>query len=412
MRHGYEHMAFVHVSLVPIMSGEPKTKPTQHTVKDLRSAGLAPDILACRSTQPLSHAIRQKLAMFCQVNVENVVSVYDVSNIYRVPLVLQAQGVTDMLVTRLNLPVLNEIGDSPALTAWQTLAARGDKVSKELKEDAIRLAFVGKYTGLEDAYQSVLKAVDHSSMEIEKRIEVIWIESSHLEQDDQPICASPTKRQRQESSKGIDKHSKFEQAWAALRSAHCVLVPGGFGDRGSEGKIAAIQHARVNKVPFLGICLGMQLGVVEFARNVLGWRDATSAEFDPSTQNPVIVFMPEIAKDTMGGNMRLGARKTLLQNSTCLASRIYGGALSVDERHRHRYEVNPDIVPQITKHGMQFTGQDDTGKRMEIMEIEDHPFFIGAQYHPEYKSRPGKPAPLFLALAMAGAEYRSKHPNK
>jgi len=409
MRHGYEHIAFVHVSLVPIISGEPKTKPTQHTVRDLRSAGLTPDILACRSTQPLTHAIRQKLAMFTQVDVESVISVYDVSNLYRVPLVLQTQGVADILINRLNLPVRTTISDTPVLSSWQRIADTEDKIHAEPKEDAIQLAFVGKYTGLQDAYHSVLKAIDHAAMSIERRIEVIWIESSHLEEAE-PKGDTPTSRSRSNSIKttASEVQTQYDVAWTALRNADCVLVPGGFGDRGINGKINAIQYARTQKVPFLGICLGMQLGVIEYAQNVLGWADATSAEFDPSSQNPVVVFMPEIAKDQMGGNMRLGSRRTLLKNDKCLASKVYGGTMSVEERHRHRYEVNPEVAPTLEKAGLLFTGQDETGIRMEIIEIEDHPFYFGCQYHPEFKSRPGKPSPPFLALAVAGQEFQAK----
>lgn len=410
MRHGYENIAFVHVSLVPIISGEPKTKPTQHTVRDLRSAGLTPDIVACRSTKPLSRQIRQKIAMFCQVDVESVASVYDVSNLYRVPLVLQTQGITDLLVKRLDLQVKHELGDTPSLQSWVKLADSEDKCINEPVEEAIHLAFVGKYTGLQDAYHSVLKAIDHTQMEMERRIEVVWIESSHLEEPEpgNSTAVTMSPRKKSESKTKREMESQYDTAWKALRAAHCILVPGGFGDRGVNGKIKAIQYARENKVPFLGICLGMQLGVIEFARNVLGQPNATSSEFDPSSQNAVVIFMPEIAKDQMGGNMRLGARRTLIKDPKSLACKVYGGALSVEERHRHRYEVNPEIVAQMETKGMKFTGQDETGQRMEITEIEDHPFYIGTQYHPEFKSRPGRPSPPFLAHAMAGAEFQKK----
>jgi len=411
MRHGFEHIAFVHVSLVPIISGEPKTKPTQHTVRDLRSAGLTPDVVACRSSKPLSHAIRQKIAMFGQVDVENVVSVYDVTNLYRVPMVLQSQGVADLLIRRLNLPCPHEIGDTPVLASWMKLADSNDTAAAESDEDAIKLAFVGKYTGLQDAYHSVLKAIEHSSMAMERRIQVVWIESSHLEEPTEDDASSPRQRSGSAKSTRIEMTTDYDTAWQKLRESHCVLVPGGFGDRGVNGKVAAIQYARENAVPFLGICLGMQLGVIEYARNVLGWADATSAEFDPSTTRPVVMYMPEISKDQMGGNMRLGSRRTLIKSDSCLASKVYGGVMSVEERHRHRYEVNPELVPQIEKAGLNFTGQDETGQRMEITELPEHPFYIGVQYHPEYKSRPGKPSPVFLAHAMAAAEYQAKLKN-
>eukprot|EP00658_Telonema_sp_P-2_P051062 TRINITY_DN3907_c0_g1_i1.p1 TRINITY_DN3907_c0_g1~~TRINITY_DN3907_c0_g1_i1.p1 ORF type:complete len:670 (-),score=182.83 TRINITY_DN3907_c0_g1_i1:214-2223(-) len=395
--HGVENFAFVHVSLVPIMSGEQKTKPTQHTVRDLRSAGIAPDLLVCRSSKLLDFSIRKKLAMFTQVAAENVVSAFDVTNIYQVPLVLHSQGVLEILCQRLSLHATSQ----PTLTAWRSLAERGDKITEEDPDDALKLAFVGKYTSLADAYQSVFKAIEHSAMEMERRIEILLIEASDLE----PVEDSAEAGSSMEAANNKVKH---EEAWDKLRSSHCVLVPGGFGDRGTEGKVIAVNYARTNKVPFLGICLGMQLAVVEFARNQLGWRDATSEEFDKSANNKVVVYMPEISKATMGGNMRLGTRKTLILDSESLASKIYGGKMAVDERHRHRYEVNPEVAHLLSAQGLKFVGQDETGQRMEIVEIDDHPFYFGCQYHPEFKSRPGNPSPVFMAFAMAAQEFQKK----
>jgi len=347
-----------------------------------------------------------------------VISIYDVTNLYRVPLVLQSQSVSDILIKRLNLPVRASEGDIATLTAWTNIANINDKIMEESKEDAVQLAFVGKYTGLADAYHSVIKAIEHAAMAIERRVEMIWIESSHLEEPEEPAVeeTSPTSgRKRSDSFKttASQMQTQYDIAWEALRKCHCVLVPGGFGDRGIKGKINAIQYARTEKVPFLGICLGMQLGVIEYAQNVLGWADATSSEFDPSTQRPVVMYMPEIAKDQMGGNMRLGSRRTILKSNDCLASKVYGGVMSVEERHRHRYEVNPELVPALEKEGLIFSGQDETGERMEVTELrDDHPFYLGTQYHPEFKSRPGKPSAPFLALCAAGAEFQAKSKSK
>lgn len=243
---------------------------------------------------------------------------------------------------------------------------------------------VGKYTGLSDSYLSVLKALLHASVPCLRKLIVDWVPASDLEDG--------TKEENPEN---------YEAAWSLLKGADGILVPGGFGDRGVEGKILAAKYARENNVPYLGICLGMQTAVIEFARNVLGFHDANSGEFDSETKSPFVIFMPEGSKTHMGGTMRLGSRRTYFQVKDCKSAKLYGNSSFVDERHRHRYEVNPDMVDQLESAGMTFTGKDESGQRMEIIELPDHPFFIGAQFHPEFKSRPGKPSPLFVGLIAA-----------
>ena len=379
-RVGEENICFVHVSLVPVMGpvGEQKTKPTQHTVKELRGLGIIPDILVCRSEHPLNIETRDKLAAFCHVSPDAVVSAHDVSNIYRIPILLEEQGVSQVLAKEIGFDLPNS---RPHLEDWIKMANTVDNLEK-----IIKIAMVGKYTGLSDSYLSVIKALQHSSYEVNRKLEINWIESESL--DDKKKNEDP---------------EKFAEAWDVLKAADGILVPGGFGIRGIEGKIKAAEYARVNKVPYLGVCLGLQIATIEFCRNVLGMENANSTEFDEDTSQPAVIFMPEISKTHMGGTMRLGAKPTPFLVDDCKIKRLYGNQSFVNERHRHRYEVNPELIEKIEAAGLIYVGKDETGQRCEIMELKDHPYYVGTQYHPEFKSRPGKPSPPFLGLLMAAS---------
>jgi CTP synthase len=371
-RVGRENVTFVHVSLVPVMGpvGEQKTKPTQHTVKELMGLGITPDLLVCRSSSPLHEETRAKLAAFCHVVPGAVFSTHDVPNIYHVPLMLEEQG----LCAALGLSVQ----DGGLLDEWRRMAHHLDTLTEE-----VRIAMVGKYTDLSDAYLSVIKALQHAAMAANRKLVIDWLEAEHLE-----------------PGSDADAH---DAAWAMLRGADGVLVPGGFGARGVEGKILAAEHARTNDVPYLGICLGLQVATIGFARSVLGLKGSTSTEFDEECPNPAVVFMPEISTTHLGGTMRLGSRPTLFQVDDCRIRRLYGGLSSVDERHRHRYEVNPDLIERLESAGLTFVGKDETGQRCEILELANHPYFVAVQYHPEFKSRPGRPSPPFLGLVLAAS---------
>ena len=374
-RVGRENVTFVHVSLVPVMGpvGEQKTKPTQHSVKELRGLGIIPDILVCRSTQPMTEETKQKLAAFCHVSADAVMSTHDVPNIYHVPLMLEEQGLCKILGVDCNATNL--------LAEWKEMA-----YGLDLLEEEVTIAMVGKYTDLSDAYLSVIKSLQHAAMKVERKLTINWIEASHLENEWK-----------------TNSNEEWVNAWNLLESSNGVLVPGGFGDRGIEGKILAVKHARENNVPFLGICLGLQVAAIEFCRNVLGMEDANSTEFDNNPGIAAVIFMPEISKTHLGGTMRLGSRPTIWQTSTSKIRKLYGEGESVDERHRHRYEINPDLVEAIENSGLIFVGKDETGQRCEIFELNNHPYFVGVQYHPEFKSRPGKPSPPFLGLLMAAS---------
>ena len=374
-RAGKGNVCFVHVSLVPVMGpvGEQKTKPTQHTVKELRGLGIIPDILVCRSENPLDSETKSKLAAFCHVGEDAVVSAHDVSNLYQIPISLNNQSVLAMVSNNLGFSVPESL---PMLDDWKAMADKFDMLENE-----VRIAMVGKYTGLSDSYLSVIKALQHSALAVNRKLVIDWIESTNLDP--------------------IEKTGAHDDAWETLEAADGILVPGGFGNRGVEGKIAAANYARVNNVPYLGVCLGLQIATIEFCRNVLGLQGANSAEFDEGAPVHSIVFMPEISKTHMGGTMRLGTKPTPFLVDDCKVRRLYGGASHVDERHRHRYEVNPDLIESIESAGMVYVGKDETGKRCEIMELQGHPYYVGTQYHPEFKSRPGKPSPPFLGLLKA-----------
>ncbi|WZZ75722.1 hypothetical protein YC2023_087092 [Brassica napus] len=378
-RVGSENFCLIHVSLVPVLNvvvAYQKTKPTQHSVRDLRGLGLSPNILACRSAKPLEDNVKAKLSQFCQVPMENVVTLYDCPNIWHIPLLLKEQKAHEAILRVLNL---TGVAKEPALEEWSLMAKMSDKLHVPVK-----IAVVGKYTELLDSYLSVHKALLHASVARRKKLVIDWISASDLEQE--------AKKENPDA---------YKAAWKLLKGADGILVPGGFGNRGVQGKMLAAKYARENKVPYLGICLGMQLAVIEYARTVLGLQDANSTELDRNTKNPCVVFMPEGSKTHMGGTMRLGSRRTYFQAKDSKSAKLYGNRSFVDERHRHRYEVNPAMVPRLESAGLTFPGKDESGQRMEIVELPNHPFYVGAQFHPEYKSRPGKPSPLFLGLIGA-----------
>ncbi|KAK2654493.1 hypothetical protein Ddye_014349 [Dipteronia dyeriana] len=381
-RVGPGNFCLIHVSLVPVLSvvGEQKTKPTQHSVRGLRGLGLTPNILACRSTKALEENVKTKLSQFCHVPAENIVTLYDVPNIWHVPLLLKDQKAHEAILKVLNLKCVRR---KPDLGEWKARTKICDVL-----HDAVKIAMVGKYTGLSDAYLSVLKALLHASVACHRKLIVEWVAAGDLE-----------------DSTAKEAPDVYKAAWELLKGADGILVPGGFGDRGVQGKIFAAKYARENKVPFLGICLGMQIAVIEFARSVLGLCDANSTEFDPKTSNPCVIFMPEGSKTHMGGTMRLGSRRTYFEVTDCKSAKLYGNASYVDERHRHRYEVNPDMVSQLENAGLSFVGRDESGRRMEIVELPSHPYFVGVQFHPEFKSWPGKPSALFLGLIAAACGH-------
>ncbi|KAF9377144.1 CTP synthase ura7 [Podila verticillata] len=397
-RVGHENFALIHVSLVPTIGsvGEQKTKPTQASIRDLRGLGLTPDLIACRCEKTgLDEGIQSKISMFCHVQPEQVLAVRDCSSVYHVPELLKDQGMVDYLWKRLNIektititPALKEKG-TEMWRKWNQLTS-----AQERLHDSVTIVLVGKYTNLQDSYASVVKALEHASLNCHKKLIMKWVEASDLE---------PETR----SSNPV----KYHEAWQDLCSAQGILVPGGFGNRGVEGKIAAAKWAREQKIPYLGICLGLQIAVIEFARNVCGMTDANSIELDENTKTPVVVYMPEISKTHLGGTMRLGSRPTEFQAGTESSTlrKLYGGGSTVLERHRHRYEINPELIEKFEAKGLQFVGKDETGQRMEIVEMADHPYFVGVQYHPEYLTRPLRPSAPFMGLILAATGGLEAH---
>jgi len=371
---GRENVLYIHVTLIPYLSasGELKTKPTQHSVKELRSIGIQPHAIVCRTERPLNDELRRKLALFCDIEPEGVIEAQDAATLYEVPLMLQQQGLDEFVVRRLGLPAKEaEMGE------WRQMVER----MKNL-EGQVRIAIVGKYVSLKDAYLSVNEALYHAATYHGKRLEVEWINSEELTEGNL--------RQR-------------------LGSVDGILVPGGFGHRGIEGKILAIRYARENQVPFFGICLGMQMACVEFARNVLKWSDANSTEMDPATSHPVVHFLPEQHADMpMGGTMRLGAYPCRLVPGT-LAWNAYQME-EISERHRHRYEFNSEYREVFEQHGLKVTGLSPDGRLVEIVEYADHPWFVGTQFHPEFTSRPNRPHPLFREFVRAAIHCRKGQP--
>ena len=369
---GRENICLVHVSLVPTLGdeNEQKTKPTQHSVKELKATGIEPDMIVCRCEEPLEESTRDKIAHFCDVEPDAVVGAPDVETKYQVPLLLNEQGVDDWIARSLDVDK-----DEPDLGPWKAFL---DGVQNPDHE--VEIAIVGKYTELEDAYMSITEAFNHAGSELSTEVQVDWVDSDRITLED---------LEQREAPDGL-------------------LVPGGFGARGTQGKIDAIRYARENGIPFLGICYGFQLAVVEFARNVLGLDDATSKELMEErgidSENPVVDLLPEQRSiEAKGGTMRLGATPVRITTGT-RAHDLYGTEL-VLERHRHRYEVNPRYHDDLREAGLTFSGCDSTGLRMEILEHDDHPFFVGSQFHPEFKSRPGDPAPLFRGLVEATLKH-------
>ncbi|KAB2056680.1 hypothetical protein ERO13_A11G111200v2 [Gossypium hirsutum] len=368
---GHDNFCLIHVSLIPVLGvvGEQKTKPTQHSVRELRALGLTPHLLACRSAQPLLDNTKQKLSQFCHVPAANILNIHDVPNIWHIPLLLRNQNAHHSILKQLDLL---SIATPPDLEAWTRMAETFDNLTDS--------------------------ALLHACIACSLKPSIDWIAASDLEDDS--------------AESAPEAHAA---AWKTLRNAECVLVPGGFGDRGVSGMILAAKYARENNVPYLGICLGMQISVIEYARSVLGFERANSAEFDKETPNPVVIFMPEGSRTHMGSTMRLGSRRTLFQTTDCVTSKLYCNAQYVDERHRHRYEVNPDIIEVLEEAGLKFVGKDETGKRMEVLELPGHPFYVGVQFHPEFKSRPGKPSAPFLGLILSAKgqleAYLNRHQN-
>ncbi|MFZ5450595.1 MAG: CTP synthase [Thermodesulfobacteriota bacterium] len=378
---GKENVCYIHLTLVPYIksAGEVKTKPTQHSVKELRSIGIQPDILLCRTEKNLSQDIKAKIALFCNVLPNAVITARDVDNIYEIPLLFHEEGLDERLVE-----VLNIWTRSPRLETWEQLAARirGPK-------DRVEIGIVGKYVDLRESYKSLHEALVHGGLAHESQVALSYIDSERVER---------------EGPEGLLGH------------LHGILVPGGFGVRGVEGKILAIRYARENQIPYLGICFGMQLAVIEFARHLAGINAATSEEFDPEAPAPVIYLMREwydyrrdaiIHRDReteKGGTMRLGAYPCVLKEGSAAAAAY--GTLEIMERHRHRYEFNNDYRERLTAAGLIISGTSPNGELVEIVELKDHPWFLGCQFHPEFKSGPMRPHPLFRDYIGAALAYK------
>jgi len=378
---GRENTLFIHVTWLPHIraTGEIKTKPTQHSVRELRSIGISPDIIVARSDHPVGEELREKIALFCDVEKRAVIPLTTADLLYEVPLILEHAGIAEFIMDRMDL----EARQKPDWTEWEKLVA-AEKVSRP----KVRIALVGKYVELRDAYMSVREAVRHAALAVGVEAEIVWLHSAELE-------------------KG--------KGWEDLESSHGIIVPGGFGSRGIEGKIMATRYAREKLVPYLGLCLGMQVMVVEFGRHVLGSEDVNSTEFNRNTPHPVIDLLPEqIAVDDLGGTMRLGLYPCKLISGT-IAGKAYKVSL-VDERHRHRFELNNTYREIFNEHGMVFSGISPDNRLVEIAELKDHPFMLGCQFHPEFMSRPNRPHPLFYKFLEAtskeaGVWEGRKEPN-
>ncbi|PWN27108.1 CTP synthase [Jaminaea rosea] len=487
-RVGQDNFALIHVSLVPVIGGEQKTKPTQAAIRDLRGLGLVPDMIAARCPIPLSPAVINKLSMFCHVGPDQVLGVHDVESTYHVPLLLEQQGMVRFFERRLGLELRGmeaakkDVGRD-LRRRWRELTAGHDRMI-----DSVEIVLVGKYTSLQDSYMSVVKSLEHAALRCHRKLKLKWVDSSDLE----PQTSS-------------DNPVRYHEAWHSLCSAKGIIVPGGFGHRGTEGMISAAKWAREKGVPFLGICLGFQVAVIEYARNVCGWAGANSSELEPECSHPVVLYMPEVSKTHLGGTMRLGLRPSVFSQgseSWSKIRRLYGNGDVCWERHRHRYEINPDLVAQLEAGGdaaaaakaesastssaasngptsprlgypgsdnvglsvrsfrrasssasafstlgsdaatasihgseqsggevepstsLRFVGRSTSGQRMQILEMQDHPYFVGMQAHPEFASRPLNPSPPFLGLVAAacgmdvlgeqlgrGGEYKPPHPS-
>lgn len=362
---GHENAILIHVTLIPYLkaSGELKTKPTQASVKDLQSMGIWPDILVCRSEHPLDSSIREKIALFCNVPKSHVLQNLDVELLYEAPLAMEKEHLAEVACKCLHLDC-----PSPDLNDWYTMIDAWKHPNYQ-----VTIALVGKYTKLHDAYISVVEALKHGGVANRTAVKIRWIDSETV---------------------------TMENVTQLLSDVKGILVPGGFGDRGIDGKIFAIRYAREHNIPFLGLCLGMQLAIVEFARNVAGYRDAHSIELDPSTTHPVIHLMPDQnGVEDIGGTLRLGSYPCVL-DKTSKAYELYGTE-NIQERHRHRYEVNNDFRNILTQHGMKLCGKSPDGRIVEMIELPSHPWFLATQAHPELKSRPNRPHPLFSGFIRA-----------
>jgi CTP synthase len=369
---GRDNALVIHLTLVPYLhtSGEMKTKPTQHSVKMLQQVGIQPDILLCRCDRELDKPLREKIALFCNVELSSVISAPDVDNIYRLPLVFRGQDLDDRILEKLGIWAAR-----PSLGQWQAFLERAGAASRP-----VRIAMVGKYVDLTDSYKSLNEALYHGAVSNDASLELDFVDSEEL---------------------------NTENVARRLAEVDAVLVPGGFGLRGAEGKIAAVRHARTQGVPFLGICLGLQMAIIEYSRSVLGLVDAHSSEFEPASDHPVIDLMPEQeGVEDKGGTMRLGAWDCRLVQGS-LAARIYGET-DISERHRHRYEVNPDYVERLQAAGLVISGTNPDRGLVEMIELPDHPFFVATQAHPEFKSRPLQPHPLFAAFVRAALQHRDE----
>jgi len=366
---GRENVYFIHVTWLPYIgaTGEIKTKPTQHSVAALRSIGISPNMIIARSDYPIDRDLCDKIALFCDVEKQAVIPMVTSDVLYEVPLLLERAGVGDYLVENLGMKATRK----PDMKPWEDLVARVRK-----QKPTVKVALVGKYVELQDAYMSVREALKHAALANDVEVEIGWVHSADLEKD---------------------------KGWDIIQNSDAILVPGGFGSRGIEGKILAARYAREKKVPYLGLCLGMQVMCIEFARNVLNYEDANSSEFDRSTEYPVIDLMLDQRSITdLGGTMRLGLYPCILQPGT-KAAEAYGEK-QVQERHRHRFEFNNKFKEEFEKAGMVFSGMSPDGKLVEIAEIKDHPFMVASQFHPEFLSRPMKPHPLFVGLIKAAKE--------
>ena len=368
----------IHVTLMPYLHGseELKTKPTQASVRELQRMGIRADIIVCRSEYEIPQAMKDKIALFCNVPVTHVLQNLNASSIYEVPLMMEEEHLAEVVCDCLRLPC-----PEPDLSDWSRIvhAMQNPKVK-------VTIALVGKYTQLHDSYLSVVEALHHGGFANDAEVSIKWVDSEKLEKEPERIGGK-------------------------LGEIDGMIIPGGFGSRGTEGMILAAQYARINGIPFLGICLGMQMALVEFARNVVGWKDANSSELDPETFHPVIDLMPEQEGVTqLGGTMRLGAYPCVLKRGS-LAHRLYGSD-KISERHRHRYEVNNEMREQLAAAGLTFSGISPDGRIVEMIEWSDHPYYIGTQGHPEFKSRPNRAHPLFAGLVMAAVNRRVKRGNR
>jgi len=378
---GRENVLYIHLTLVPFIStaGELKSKPTQHSVRELRAIGIQPDILICRTDRPLSQSVKKKIALHCNLDIDSVIAAVDVESIYEVPLVLHEEGIDNLVVRKLSLPVTE-----PDLSMWSGVIK---KIKKP--QDRVTIAIVGKYVGLKDSYKSLNESLIHGGIANNVKVDIQWVDAEEIDKS------------------GAERY---------LDEVEGILVPGGFGERGIEGKIEAVRYARVKKIPYLGICLGMQCAVIEFARNVCKLNDANSSEFEKDTPHPVIYLIEEwydFRNQTVqrrdlnsdkGGTMRLGEYPCTLEEDTN-AFRAYG-VKEINERHRHRYEFNNSYKEVLEQNGLIISGMSPDKQLVEIIEIEDHPWFFGCQFHPEFKSRPLEPHPVFKAFV--GAALKEK----